>query len=342
MKSKFYIPAVAAMLLFSFSACEDDYSEASSKHVYGETENVPLKGSDAANGTTSVTLREDPVTVSLADFDEPIKAAMDMTMDEALAGIDNGTVRFYVVNPNRRVWDKTPANCGDNTWGISAQGSVTGADNAAYTVKFDRNAKTLTYALGPAAVSGTVGSIVVGFVKIDGDSTFPVNFRIACSVTVPDKSMVEVTGTIPTGDYSAYSINFADYAENIEYALGVTDLTGFAKDLDTGGGNKYIMYLLDGSGNRFGGDGQYTANGLGYWADASNNVTTWGADGFHHFVELAPWDDETEDYATNGGIMNIGRAPGVASGEEVNASFVLVPRSDAKKALTFIVKLVCE
>lgn len=341
MKTKIYLLAIAALLL-PLTACEDDYSEASSKHVYGENECPPLKGSDAANGLASVTLKEGEPgkTIQLADYADQLQAAMGMSLDECMSALDNGSVRFLIVNPNRRVWDKTPANMGDNVWGISSQGSVAGEDNAAFKVTFDKSARTLSYELGPKAQAGSMGSVVCGFVKTD-DSSFPVNFRIQTTITVADLSLVEITGEIEPGDYNAYSVVFADYKANIEYAFGVTDLTDFAEQLDPNGKHGYDMYLVNSNtGARYGSPDNYTANGMGYWANGNYETCTWGSDGFKFFVEAAVWGDDS--YVTDGGAMNIGRAPGLETGTEIDGSFMLVSRKDSSKTLTFIVHLVCQ
>lgn len=343
MNAKILLVAAAAFAFFGCTSCSEDYEEASSLHYYGENENPPLKGSDALNGNVSLTLKEGDAikTVDVNDFKPEIEKAMGMTIDEVFAGLDNGTVRFHVVNPNRRIWDKTPANNGDNSWAISNQSSVTSPEEAAFYVTFDKAARTLTYELGPKAQSGSVGSVVVGFAKTD-DSSYPVNVRIKANITVADLSLVEINGIIPAGDYNFYGIMLSDYAANIAFAFGVTDLKEFASWIDVEN-NKLELYMLDSeSGNRYGSPDAYTANGMGYWCNANKETCSWGADGFTFFVEPDIYDWDVEDYRTDGGQINLGRAPGIESGTEVDASFVLVSKKDASKTLTFICHMVCE
>lgn len=137
---------MAVLAVGTMSSCSDDYEDASSPHVYSDSENVPLKGSDENMATTSVKMAQaeagtQVVTVNLADYADKIQDQLGMSLDEAISGLSNGSVRFYPINPNRRVWDKTPANGGDNTWLLSANGVVTTDSLAAIKMQFIPDAK---------------------------------------------------------------------------------------------------------------------------------------------------------------------------------------------------------
>lgn len=47
MKKIFFIAMMACAVFGTMTSCSDDYEDASKPHVYGETENPPVKGSDA-------------------------------------------------------------------------------------------------------------------------------------------------------------------------------------------------------------------------------------------------------------------------------------------------------
>lgn len=345
--NKLIYGAIACLSLVALPACEDDYSECSTPHFYGPNENPPLKGSDALNSNASMTIKMGDTeghVLSLNDYADAIGERMGMSIDEVFAGLDNGKVAFNFVNPNRRVWDRTPANAGDNTWALSPSGIITDVDKAAILVTFDKGARSLTYRLTENAPSGII-PVVCGFAKTD-DSSYPVNFRLQNLVTVADKSIVDVTGVIPTGDYAAYSVEMAEYADNIAYALGITDLQKLSSGLGDTEIRDYDLYLLKPSGERVGNpDGGYTANPPGYWADNNYDVCAWGAAGFTYFVE----GDFYEEVATgdwqpraDGGAINIGRAPGIASGTNMQINFVIVSTKNPGQTLTFLCNMTFE
>jgi hypothetical protein len=334
----------AMMAVFSFGAltsCEDDYAESSSPHVYGESENPPLKGSDATNlVSSSLRMKQadagtEVATVNLSDYAKQIQNTLGVSLDEAVKGLGDGSFRFLPVNPNRRQWDKTPANAGDNTWAVSAGGVVTDEANASAIMQFIPSSKEVQIKLTNNASAGII-PVTFGFVKAD-DSAYSTNIRIQALVTVVDASVADVSLTIPKGDYAINTFKFSEIAKNIEFAFGESNLYNIGKGLDPDN-DVYDVYIMNADGSLSGGPGNYTANGAGYWLDQKMNIVNWGKEGFSLFIEPNIWDEEKSDYYSDGGGFNIGRlsneAP--ASVSVLNLSIVLKKHNGttADKTLT--------
>lgn len=348
MKKILYMALMVCATIGITSACSNDYEDATSPHEYGETENPPLKGSDANMPSASISLKQaeagtEVKTVDLADYASQIQEQLGMSLDEAIAGLSNGSTRFLLVNPVRRVWDKAPANQGENKWGVSASGIITNDENSTCaTVEFLPASKQLRFTLTNNASAGII-PVVAGFVKTE-QSAYPVNFRCQTLLKVTDASVVDVALTVPKGDYANVPFHFESIAKNIEFAFGVTDLYSFAKGLDTSD-PVYDVYLMNSSGTLYGGEGKYTANGAGYWLTKSCEIVNWGADGFAIFIEPDIYDWESEDYYKNGGGFVLGRLSNdtPASGDVINLSVVIKPRkSDDNKTLTINFELTYE
>lgn len=341
---RIYLFAMAACLSLGLAttSCSDDYEDASHPHVYSETENPPLKGSDADMPSASVSLKQaeagtQVATIHLTDYADKIQEQLGMSLDQAIAGLNDGSVRFLPVNPARRVWDKRPANAGDNKWALSGSGVVVDSlKNACAIVEFVPAEKELKITLTDKAAAGII-PVTVGFVKTDV-SSYPVNFRCQTLVSVTDASVADVAVTIPKGGYAVTFFKFSEIAKNIEFAFGVTDLKEFAKGLDTDS-PVYDVYMMDAQGNLNGGPGKYTANGAGYWLTQKSEIVSWGNDGYAMFIEPNNYDYDDDGNANimeDGGGFNIGRLDNdnPASGSVVNTSVVIKPVKETGKTLT--------
>ena len=129
MKKIFLIAMMACAVFGTMTSCSDNYEDASKPHVYGETENPPVMGSDANMVSASMKMKQaeagtEVKTVDLSVYSDKVQEQLGMSLDEAIAGLGNGTVRFLPVNPARRVWEKTAANAGDNKWYLTSAGTV--------------------------------------------------------------------------------------------------------------------------------------------------------------------------------------------------------------------------
>jgi len=345
MKKILYGIMAACLALGCMTSCSKDYEEATEEHVYGDSENPPLKGSDANMPVEALTMMQanagtETKVISLSDYSDKISEQLGMSLDEAIAGISDGSVKFVVANPNRRLWDKTAANAGDNKWAVSASGVITDEANACATVEFVPSAKEIRYQLTSNAAAGII-PIIVGLVKTD-NSAYKENFRIQVKITVTDASVVEVSISVPSGSYVTGPIALADYKTNIEYAFpGVSmyDLTaGLYYNSSESPDPPYDILLMDDSGSLYGGPGTYTANGAGYWLTEGREIVSWGAEGYAFFIEPALYDEETSDYYADGGYINVGRlsedtpAPGTTI-----AVNVVVKQQATGKTLTLMV-----
>lgn len=332
---------MAVLSAGALTSCSDDYEDATSQHVYGESENPPLKGSDATNlVSSSVRMKQadagtEVTTINLADYADKVQELLGLSLDQAVSGLSDGSVRFLPVNPNRRLWDKTPANDGDNTWALSAGGVVTADTSASAIMQFVPASKQVNITLTKKASAGII-PVTFGFVKTN-DSAYPENVRIQALVNVVDASVVDVDITVPKGDYATAAFKFSEIASNINFAFGETDLKNIASGLDTDN-DVYDVYIMNADGTLSGGPGTYTANGAGYWLDQNLNIVSWGADGFALFIEPDIYDFDAEDYYDDGGGFNIGRLSSdtPASGTVINASIVLKKHNakDTDKSLT--------
>lgn len=341
MKKIFLIAMMACAVFGTMTSCSDDYEDASKPHVYGETENPPVKGSDANMVTASMKMKQaeagtEVKIVDLSVYSDKIQEQLDMSLDEAIAGLGNGTVRFLPVNPARRVWDKTAANAGDNKWYLTSAGTVASSEDAAATMEFLPTSKEVKITLTQNATTGIV-PVTFGFVKTD-NSAYPVNFRCQALVTVTDASVCDVELTVPKGGYASTFFKFSEIAKNIDFAFGIKDLKELAKGLDTES-PVYNVYMMDAKGNLNGGPGKYTANGAGYWLTETFDIVNWGKEGFAMFIEPNNYDYDDNGNATlmeDGGGFNIGRlsneAP--ASGTVLTPSLVIKPVKDTGKTLT--------
>lgn len=328
---------MACAVFGTMTSCSEDYEDASKPHVYSETENPPVKGSDANMVTASMKMKQaeagtEVKIVDLSVYSDKVQEQLGMSLDEAIAGLGNGTVRFLPVNPARRVWDKTAANAGDNKWYLTSAGTVASSEDAAATMEFLPTSKEVKITLTQNATTGII-PVTFGFVKTD-NSAYPVNFRCQALVTVTDASVCDVVLTVPKGNYAAAQFKFETIAKNIEYALGITDLKELAAGLDTES-PVYNVYLMDAKGNLNGGPGKYTANGAGYWMTSDLAITTWGT---NHALFMEPfiYDEEAKDFYADGGGFNCGRLSSdtPASGTVLTPSIVIKPVKDTGKTLT--------
>ena len=181
---------------------------------------------------------------------------------------------------------------------------------------------------------GTAISINVGF-AINNGANFDDYVRFAFDVTVTDPGRIVVANTIPAGDYSAFSIEFADYQEVIESCLGLT-LSEFITACKEPGG-PIALYMVDSESGEWNTTSDYTAggSGIGYWLTSNLKVTNWSDDGSTGRVLFV----ETQE---NGDMVNIGRNPASTSGSVFNVNFVYALKEDNSKFVEFIVKATLE
>ena len=316
-----------AFLAVGFASCSTDPNDAVTKHVYGENETVYLRTDADATIDYAAAFNEghiSPVTISLQDYAQQIQAKTGMTVDELVAGVDNGKVAFYNINSTKSNWDSTAPNYGTNGWGYDSDGKIT-KDSVAATIELDKSSKSLIVKVPEDAEAGLSISENIGFaVKNGTDYDNYIRFRIAISVTNP--CLIIKTISIPTGNYSATSIEFSDCESAISVGFGMTVKEFNTAVQSTDNGMALYMVKADGTWDT---TSSYTANGLGYWLDADCNVRSWGS-GCQAFVE------------TYDGGVNIGRYENIESGKTNKISFVYADANDHSKYIKFIVNVTFE
>ena len=82
--------ALCCCSLLAFAGCSDDYTDATSKHIYGENENPYLKTNTNAQVTTNVALEVNgrhAYVLNLSDYTNKFEELMGMSVDAAVAGL---------------------------------------------------------------------------------------------------------------------------------------------------------------------------------------------------------------------------------------------------------------
>ena len=102
--------ALCCCSLLAFTGCSDDYTDATSKHIYGENENPYLKTNTNAQVTSNVALEvngKHAYVLNLSDYTDKFEELMGMSADAAVAGLDTKATVFYPINTTRNQWLKT-------------------------------------------------------------------------------------------------------------------------------------------------------------------------------------------------------------------------------------------
>ena len=332
MKKKLIYILMICGALFMTTACSEEYTDATSMHVYGPNENPPVKTDEKGTVTSTFDKKAgDPVpaTISIEQYETIIQQQLGMTVDELMSAIESGKVVVCPINASRSVWNKAKANVEGKKYGwyVNKNGNVCEIDDVSLYGIIEFDAATKCFNFYPDGNAGGAASIEFGF-ALDGPN-YNTAIRFVMAMTVFDKSFIIQDITIPAGDYNAYSLTFESVAENINYVFGMSSAELVAAVSD-GAVKPYIMNLET---NAYVWDGTSTANNGGYWCNANNEICTWGADGFSFFIEPSLEDDPA--------CMAIGRAPGIASGTTMMVKFGLAT-PDKQKAMSFLLNATFE
>ncbi len=98
---------MASMLAFAGVSCNsDDPSDASTKHVYAEGEAPYLRTNAAATTALEMDFQmvkiDQPQYIYLKDYAPIFHKNLNMTVDEAIAAIENGTAVFANIKTSRQ------------------------------------------------------------------------------------------------------------------------------------------------------------------------------------------------------------------------------------------------
>lgn len=212
--------------LLAFTACSDDYNDATSKHVYGENENPYLKIDTEAQISATGALEvngEHSYTVKLSDYAAKFEEKMGMSVDAVIDGLSTGETVFYPINTTRNQWLKTPYNKDDAGWYFNSANQPCAQDDAACraSVVLDKTNKELVFELSEGGITaGTVLALEVGFAKNGPDYDDYVRFTLNASVT--DPTVAVATVALPNTNYTSDDILLTSIEENIAAVFEMT------------------------------------------------------------------------------------------------------------------------
>lgn len=322
------IYALISCCILSFTACNDSIEDASSKHVYGENENPYLKVKTGAVITKDMEFAVghfEAQTIKLSDFADKFKTNMNMTVDQVISGLKDGTVVFYNISTSKGAWDKSGMTKGTTGWYYNSAGGVCTATDASQIVSLDLDTTGKTLIVNPnnSAKAGTILTFNVGFAVNGTDYDNYVRFMFNVSIT--DPSIILTNIFIPEGDYNSFGIDFKQYAATIQTCMGMS-VDEFLANLDSNTGKSIHMYLVDSDG-KWDGTSTYTANPPGYWMTDLGAVCQWNATGFTFYAETNP-DDK---------MLYVGRAPKIAAGSKYTISVGYKDTKNEKNFFRFII-----
>lgn len=326
--NKNILAACLGCCLLIFTACNDSIEDASIKHVYSENENPYLKVDNDATITSQLEFAVghfEAKTIKLTDYEQTFKNNMGMTVDQVIAGLQNGTVVFHNINTTKGSWNKTARTKGTTGWYYNTAGGVCAETDSTQTASLDidTNAKTLIVNINNNAKAGTLVTFNVGFAVNGPDYDNYVRFENKIKVT--DPSIIMTSISIPAGDYNSYAIDFNDYASVIQICMGMT-VKDFLASIDSDGARNPHMYMVSSSGV-WDTTSAYTANKPGYWITDKGVVCNWGAAGFTMYAETNIKDEK----------LYIGRAPAIAAGKEFTISIGYRDTKNEKYFFRFII-----
>ena len=277
--------------LLAFTACSDDYNDATSKHVYGENENPYLKIDTEAQISATGALEvngEHSYTVKLSDYAAKFEEKMGMSVDAVIDGLSTGETVFYPINTTRNQWLKTPYNKDDAGWYFNSANQPCVQDDEACkaSVVLDKTNKELVFELTEGGITaGTVLALEVGFAKNGPDYDNYVRFTLNASVTDPTVAVLSLT----FAEGAAHTVNLSDYQENIEAVFDMP-YADFVSAIAENDGIKFSLFDITTGAVKDMGE-HYTANAPGYWMNAAGDYINWGVDGFASYIEYYS-DDE--------------------------------------------------
>ncbi|MGE4585913.1 MAG: DUF4859 domain-containing protein [Mangrovibacterium sp.] len=295
----------------AFVACDDDILDATSKHEYSESENPYLRPD--ADAIISADFEFDAGhieadTIFLDDYADKFSEKINMTVEQVISGLANGTVVFYSINSARGYWNRTEPTKDNTGWYYnSAGGVIANVDGYVATIDLDKTNKALIIDMADDVKAGTVLALNVGFAVNGPDYDDYVRFSFNVSVT--DPSIIITNVTIPDGDYASAGIYFNQYAETIQICMGM-NVKEFLDNLDYNGdtgeetdGNIH-MYVINNETGEWDETSGYTAEKPGYWMNAEGAVCDYGVTGYSLYANTKNGDQ----------VLLIGRAPELAAG----------------------------
>lgn len=313
--------------LLAFTACSDDYNDATSKHVYGENENPYLKIDTEAQISATGALEvngEHSYTVKLSDYAAKFEEKMGMSVDAVIDGLSTGETVFYPINTK---WLKTPYNKDDAGWYFNSANQPCAQDDAACraSVVLDKTNKELVFELSEGGITaGTVLALEVGFAKNGPDYDDYVRFTLNASVT--DPTVAVATVALPNTNYTSDDILLTSIEENIAAVFEMT-LDEFITAFDEG---TIKFYAADPTTGVWDTESAYTGEApAGYWFDEAGKVCAYPG------VVCANFKPDSDDVSKS--CVKLCCMPETAVGKQYNCSFGFIDTTDATKFFRFVV-----
>lgn len=317
------------MLMF-FSACSDDYNDATSKHVYGENENPYLRIDTECQASVAVNLEvngDHSLNINLSDYADLFANKIGMSLDEVIAGLDNGTTVFYPINTTNNQWLKTEYNKDNAGWYFNSANQPCDADdeNCKAYVTLDKAAKALNVGLSEGGIAaGTVLALEVGFAKNGPDYDDYVRFTLNASVT--DPTVAVATVALPNTNYTSDDILLTSIEENIAAVFDMT-LDEFITAFDEG---TIKFYAADPTTGVWDTESAYTGEQpAGYWFDEAGKVCAYPG------VVCANFKPDSNDVSKS--CVKLCCMPDTPVGKQYNCSFGFIDTTDATKFFRFVV-----
>ena len=316
--------------LLAFTACSDDYNDATSKHVYGENENPYLKIDTEAQISATGALEvngEHSYTVKLSDYAAKFEEKMGMSVDAVIDGLSTGETVFYPINTTRNQWLKTAYNKNDAGWYFNSANQPCAQDDAACkaSVVLDKTNKELVFELTEGGITaGTVLALEVGFAKNGPDYDNYVRFTLNASVT--DPTVAVATVALPNTNYTTDDILLTSIEENIAAVFDMT-LEEFITAFDEG---TIKFYAADQTTGVWDTESAYTGEQpAGYWFDEAGKVCAYPG------VVCANFKPDSDEVSKS--CVKLCCMPETPVGKQYNCSFGFIDTTDATKFFRFVV-----
>ena len=313
--------------LLAFTACSDDYNDATSKHVYGENENPYLKIDTEAQISATGALEvngEHSYTVKLSDYAAKFEEKMGMSVDAVIDGLSTGETVFYPINTTRNQWLKTPYNKDDAGWYFNSANQPCAQDDEACkaSVVLDKTNKELVFELTEGGITaGTVLALEVGFAKNGPDYDNYVRFTLNASVT--DPTVAVATVALPNTNYTSDDILLTSIEENIAAVFEMT-LDEFITAFDEG---TIKFYAADPTTGVWDTESAYTGEQpAGYW---------FGKVCAYPGVVCANFKPDSDEVSKS--CVKLCCMPETPVGKQYNCSFGFIDTTDATKFFRFVV-----
>jgi len=325
--------ACALALVAGFTSCSGDFEDASSKHVYSETDEVPL---NTAAGAWEVIDMEFPTTqlttvqsISLNDYASDIQKQLGVSASEVINAVNSGALKFKVISASRGNWSTSPYTY-NTGWYFNTSNKACEAAEGVATVVLNSAKNTIDIALTEGIAAGSTFDINVGIGKPDAQyGTFDKYVRFESKISVTDPTVILATFDMAEGDYAGYEFFFENnYDNQFKACLGMTAQEAL-NGLESG---TVGFYITDADGNITGRD--YTADAgdgyYGYWLDWNAQNYGWKS-GASVYV----------DAELNERALYFGRFPEAAShqGKTLKVYLKMALKSDESKYIRFIISL---